>query len=165
MVVQTSFSLLQKKGYAGLVGDGWSGTDIRTKLVGAGGVNPGLLVVQSGGLAVAPDGYLFTGLLGIVVRETGIEPSVSSDPLYPEDSHAPVLTKGRVWVVAEDAASFTIGQEPFVRVTANGGNTTLGAFASTAGTGLIEFAASPKICEVVDIDAGAGLVLVNINLV
>lgn len=170
MVVQTSFKLLPDLAYAGMVGDSWSGTDIATALVGTGGVNPGT-VVDAGSASVTKltaanlqtDGYsgdiTLAGVAGVVVREMSIEPSEGSDPLYAEGDYASVLKKGRVWIVAEDD-SFTVGQHPYIRHTASGDNTTLGAAASSSNTGLALWTAA----EVVAVDTVANLVEISINL-
>lgn len=44
-----------------------------------------------------------------------------------------VLRKGRIWVKVEDGCA--VGDRPFVRYSANGGNTQLGAFRSTDDSG------------------------------
>jgi hypothetical protein len=54
-------------------------------------------------------------------------PYVAGDPM-------PVLRKGEVWVIREDAGDHST--PVYIRHTANGGNTVIGGFAGAAGTGL-----------------------------
>jgi len=44
-----------------------------------------------------------------------------------------ILRKGRIWVTSEDA--ITVGLRPFIRFSANGGNTQVGAFRGTDDSG------------------------------
>jgi hypothetical protein len=153
--VQSNFSLTPAKGHPGMVGDGWHGTDIDSVTVGEGGAKPGLAVVRStSNIATLPAGNL-TNIDGVVVAEPAKEGSdfVAGDT-------APVLKKGRVWVKIEDAASgYTLLASPYVRHTADGQLTQLGAFSASSGTGLSQWTA----VKVTDIDLANNVIEISIN--
>lgn len=158
MTVQTSFNLKNGKAHAGMVADAWAGKDVDSRIAGTGGVNPGLAAVDGYGVLTHPSGAI-TGLAGVILSDDAKEPEIGSEPLFPENEAAPLMVKGRCWVVAEDASTFTIGQAPYVRHTADGALDVLGAFASGAGAGLAQWTA----VEVVDVDTQEGLVAISIN--
>lgn len=71
--------------------------------------------------------------LGVVVADQGRaqDPSVSG-PQYPQNSACPILRRGRIWVLVEEAVND--GDLPFVRFAAGAGGTQLGAFRKSADT-------------------------------
>ncbi len=77
---------------------------------------------------------------------------------YPALRPTPVMRKGRIWVVTEDAITRFV--YPFVRYTVNGGND-IGGFRSNADTN--KAVECRSMITLTDADAG-GLVLVEIDL-
>jgi hypothetical protein len=72
---------------------------------------------------------------GIVIASHEIESQTgSAEPSYPAESVVPVLRKGRVWVLSENAV--TEGTSvPFVRHAVDGGNTAIGKVRAGTATG------------------------------
>jgi len=72
-------------------------------------------------------------MLGVAVADVSIESDGGVGSGYPIDDAVPVLRKGRVWVIAEDAVP-AVGTPAFVRFAAGGGGSVLGAFRTDADT-------------------------------
>lgn len=98
---------------------------------------------------------------GVVLSSQSIEQPLggSATPRYPVGSDVPLLTKGRVWVTAEEAV--TPASAVFIRFAAGAGGTQLGAFRASADTA--SAVAAPTSWKY-RTSAGAGeLVVLEIN--
>ena len=75
--------------------------------------------------------------VGVAIRNQAIEIPLNSTaaPTYKINDSVPVLSFGRAWVETESAGTDTT-KDVYVRHTAAGANTKLGAFSDAAGTGL-----------------------------
>lgn len=157
MTVQTSVKLINDRGFAGMVGDSWNGTDIAS-MPASGNINPGLAVVAAAGLVAVPAGNL-TGIAGVATADASGE-STEGSAQFVDGSIVPVLKKGRVWCITDAGdTGFTVGQVPLVRHTADGELTVLGALGSEAGTGLTAWTGT-QVTGIQD-----GLVEISINLI
>jgi hypothetical protein len=157
MPIQTEINLHAPRAFAGQQGDSWHGQDVKSRVAGTAGVNPGLAVTGTGNTVHVPAGNL-TNLQGVVL----VEAKESKSPLFEEGEIVPVLAKGRVWCLCEDPEDVTLGQAPFVRHTANGANTILGIFRSDAGTAAS--AAVLSTAKVTEIDLATGLIEISIDV-
>ncbi len=153
---QTSYAINQVTGNAGQLAD--SGFhDVISKLVQeAGGVNPGLGVVQ-GTLdeqALLPNasGNLFLGLALVSEAQVG--------QLHVFQGAMNVLRKGRAWVSPESAV--VPGSAVYVRYSANGGNTVLGSFSAVSDSGHNFLVPNAVFMTSA---AAAGLAQIELNLV
>jgi hypothetical protein len=70
---------------------------------------------------------------GIVIYDGTREHALGSDPLYKQFTAAPVLKKGIIWVVTEQAIT-TFGPAAFARFAAGAGGSVLGRFRLDADT-------------------------------
>lgn len=130
-------------------------------------------VIQSGTLVVqgASDGVCKRpASSGDVGKALGVAPArVTSDSRFPSTSTADstyqvgdnvgAIAEGHVWVVVEEAVS--AGAACYVRHTANGGNTLLGAFRSDADTANAALLSGARYLTST---TGSGLALVAINV-
>lgn len=99
-------------------------------------------------------------ICGIAVRSLTVEEGAASvENAYPADSACAVMKKGRIWVQVEKAV--TVDDDVYVRHTANGGNTQLGAFRDDSDTNR---AIQITNARFVTSSSGSGIVQVEINL-
>lgn len=99
-------------------------------------------------------------ICGIAVRDLKVEEGQASiDNAYPANSKCAVMKKGRIWVIVEKAV--TVDDSVFVRHTANGGNTQLGAFRDDSDTNRALQIVNARF---ITSTTGAGIAIVEINL-
>lgn len=107
----------------------------------AAGIKPGRLCVRGAGgdfTAALPTG---AGSLGVNVmgvslfthKALAIAPSSSDNEVHEDEAELPLLRRGRVWVIAEDAVDPST-DSVFVRVSAGAGGSEIGAFRTDADT-------------------------------
>lgn len=129
------------------------------------GIKPGRLVIRSASgdwTGELPDGTgsLGTNVLGIsaFTHKGLVNPSSEDNEVYEDNEPLPLLRKGRIWVISEDA--FTPSDPVFVRVVAGVGEE-LGTFRTDADTAdAIAFTAARWMTSG---DAG-GLGVLEVNL-
>jgi hypothetical protein len=71
--------------------------------------------------------------LGVAVSDVSVESDGGAGNGYEIDDAVPILRRGRVWVISEDAVA-AVGTPAFVRFAAGGGGSVLGAFRTDADT-------------------------------
>lgn len=99
-------------------------------------------------------------IAGIALRSLTVEEGAASiDNAYPANSACAVMRKGRAWVKVEKAV--TVDDDVYVRYTASGGNTQLGAFRDDADTSK---ALQITNARFITSTSGAGIAIVEINL-
>lgn len=99
-------------------------------------------------------------IAGVAMRSLTVEEgAASADNTYPADSMVAVVKKGRIWVVVEKAVA--VDDDVYVRHTANGGNTQLGAFRDDSDTNR---AIQITNARFITSTSGSGIAVVEINL-
>lgn len=99
-------------------------------------------------------------ICGIAMRSLTVEEGAASvDNAYPVNSKCAIVKKGRVWVIVEKAVS--VDDAVYVRYTASGGNTQLGAFRDDDDTSK---ALQITNARFVTSTSGSGIAIVEINL-
>lgn len=125
---QTSYSIDQAAAYDGSVYDLGS-TDVVTAVVES-SVIPGIFVTKGAASkgVTPPDalGEVTNPALarGFVVRDVSQESNASGELVYASEALVPVLKKGRIWVVCEDA--FDESDRVYVRYATTTNGTQLG---------------------------------------
>lgn len=140
---QTSYNINFAGAFAGMIGNEPSGVRVDSFYNGdAGNIPAGIFLAQGTTdqkaiLLVAASGA-GGKIAGVSVNtfsrdpgNTGASLSGSTDAYLPGAS-LPLLTQGQIWVTSESA--FALGDDVYVRHTANGGLTQKGAVTSGAGT-------------------------------
>jgi len=162
----TAPAINMSKGFAGLLGDS-SDNHART------GFNAGVLYLgrlvsldtasgEDGVKHPAAAGDITTATVAGVVGHSHAFESTPGDglnPAWPAKSAVPVVDKGYIWVVVEEAVSR--GADAFARHTVNGGLDQLGAFRSDADTA--NAVAVPN-ARFESSTTGAGIALLAINM-
>lgn len=163
MTVQTSVLT----DFAAAIAGGIQGTPARTMdRIAAEVIQAGVVVCQGSADATCK----LPASSGDVGKALGIAPSrVTSDSRFPTSytdgstyqtgDNVGAIASGAVWVIVEEAV--TRGGTVYVRHTANGGNTQLGACRSDADTAN---AAALTGARYLSTTSGAGLALVAINV-
>lgn len=134
---QTSYAINQAVGRAGLLYDSGFTDKMSKQLNSSGEVGVfGCLVVQDTGdndvkaPAAATDITGIKNVAGVVIASANVQSNSGSDPAYyPNKYTIPVLRKGRIWVLSEDAVDLT--KSVFVRYLAGSAGTQKGAFRAT----------------------------------
>lgn len=161
-MAQTSYSLLMEQAIAGLLADSgykdaWSAVNAEASaeipfgvMVARGSTeNKCIKLVDTNsvllGVHIFSNEYAKDQELG----STGIKPGVMMN----------ILRKGRIWVVVEEIVA---KDEPcYVRYTASGGNTTIGAFRNDDDTSKAKLVPGARFIAAT---TGAGLALVEIDM-
>lgn len=86
--------------------------------------------------------------------------TLSGTAAYTPDSSVPLVTEGTIWCVSESA--FALGDDVYVRHTANGGLTQKGAV--TSGAGVTTGCRKLTGAHVVYASTAAGIVLLKVNV-
>jgi hypothetical protein len=164
--VQSSYSQNMSRAVPGMLADGpHQGFDPVSRIAAA-GLAPGILVIEGATsmTAESPDAsgdIAATAVAGVVLWNPGKQPSLAAgEVLYDAGEEVPVLRRGRVWMYTETALSKNA--VPFVRYTASGGNTLLGALRNDADTA--KAAAATGMLRVIEACTGAGPVLVEVTI-
>jgi hypothetical protein len=101
--------------------------------------------------------------VGVALFRPGVErfnSGLGTGPLlYAQKQRVDVAERGRAWVRCEGAVA--IGASLFLRVLANGANTTIGAVTATSDTTYTR--AMPPGCRVITPSSGAGVVLLEFD--
>jgi hypothetical protein len=143
-MAQLSYTQFPDVALEGMVADTQLNKDIVSKIAGASEVIPyGHLVVQDSAendavvklptvTAEVTDGRA----IGVAISDVSREASAiggSANTGYGEEDAVPVLRRGRIWVITEDAVT-VVGTPAFARFASGGGGTVLGAFRTDADT-------------------------------
>lgn len=143
---QTSYQIDMPVARAGLVADSGIVQDVISRLAeDAAGARAGTFVVPGTDAetqAVAPTatGEISDGDgLGVVMYDASKEPArtaaaIAAGAEYDDEDMLPVVSKGRVWVLCDDAATIVANTPAFVRHVAGAGEV-LGAFREDADGG------------------------------
>lgn len=147
MAPQTAYSIdIPAASYPGQIADNMQAKDIKSAANVASALPYGVCVVRDSANvgdmtklaarlpASGPDVTAAGSVMGIVVADQARaqDPSVAA-AVYPINSCVPVMAVGRIWVQSETAV--VDGQPVFVRISANGGLTQLGALRADADGG------------------------------
>jgi hypothetical protein len=164
---QTTAPLInQETAFAGLIADSFQPKDVLSKVNLTELSYLGRFVSRAAGgddriKAPAAAGDVAADTLVGVVGHSHAQESTrdSEDPAYAIKATVPVLKKGRIWVVVEEAVD--AGKPVYVRHTANGPLVKLGACRSDADTA--NAAVAPG-CFFASTATAAGLAQVDVNL-
>lgn len=135
---QLAYTINQAVGRVGAIADSAMVQDIESKINAAGPITFGCVVTKgaSTDLIVHPDAAAEITdekvVRGIAVASHEMESQAGSDaPNYKTGSVVPVMRKGRIWVLSEDAVTEGTGTVN-VRYAAGAGGTQLGALRGAA---------------------------------
>ncbi len=160
--MQTTYSRVADDGFAGLLGDSGEGMFLISRaLEAATAMAFGLGVIYGTDPEKQFDRFAGAGVLaGIVAhKQNRSQPALATTLGIVQNEVASLVRNGRIWVVVEEA--ITVGDLVFVRHTAGGGGTQLGAWRNDADTASAQ--AVPEASWLKG-STGAGIALLQINL-
>ena len=166
---QTSYAIDFSGAFAGMLGSEPAPMVESFRNDDASSIRPGVFLAQgttnqSAILLVAASGAggKIAGVsINTFSRDPGnVDGSLGTNDAYLPDASVPMLTQGSIWVTSESA--FAIGDDVYVRHTANGGLTTKGAV--TSGAGVTTGCRKLTGARVLQSSSASGVVLLSVNV-